>query len=126
MFALIPELVNDDAHLLRRGRFVNTTLLIEDDDNQHLVTVERGRVTVTPGPLLSPRWQFALRAATQDWERFFQEVPPPGWHDLMAMIKFKTLTAEGDLYPFMSNLLWFKDVLAAPRRLATRTKEDAS
>jgi hypothetical protein len=33
----------------------------------------------------------------------------------MAMIKFRRLRAEGDLYPFMSNLLYFKEVLACPR-----------
>lgn len=118
MFAHIPALVNDDAALRHRGRFVSTEILIESGSEQHLLSIDRGEVIVTPGPFVSPRWQFALRAAPEQWQRFWLPVPPPGSHDLMAMIKFKTLVAEGDLHPFMANLLWFKDVLAAPRRLA--------
>ena len=35
--------------------------------------------------------------------------------DLFAMIRRRALRVEGNLQPFMANLLWFKDVLAAPR-----------
>jgi hypothetical protein len=31
------------------------------------------------------------------------------------MIRRRALRVEGNLQPFMANLLWFKDVLAAPR-----------
>ena len=36
-------------------------------------------------------------------------------HDLMAMVKRRHLQLEGDVYPFMSNLLYFKGVMAALR-----------
>lgn len=116
MFAQIPALINDDAALQHRGRFVTTELLVDTGQQQYLFSIDKGHLTVTPGPFVSPRWQFALRAAPEMWERFWAPVPPPGSHDLMAMIKFRTLVAEGDLHPFMANLLWFKDVFAAPRR----------
>ena len=45
-------------------------------------------------------------------------VPPPGYHDLMAMLKFGTLRIEGNLHPFMSHLLYFKDLLALLRPAA--------
>lgn len=118
MFTQIPGLVNDDAALRHRGRFITTTLLADSGAGQHLISVDRGRLTVLSGPFVAPRWQFALRASPDAWANFWSPVPAPGWHDLMAMIKFKTLTAEGDLHPFMSNLLWFKDVLVSPRRLS--------
>ncbi|MCK6066139.1 MULTISPECIES: hypothetical protein [Microbacterium] len=118
MFTHIPALVNDDAALRRRGRFVTTAFLAAAGDEHYLFSVHSGELTVRPGPFVSPRWSFALRAESDSWQRFWSPAPDPGWHDLMAMIKFKTLVAEGDLHPFMSNLLWFKDVLAAPRRLA--------
>jgi hypothetical protein len=118
VFTHIPALINEDSALRHRGRFVTTTFFIESGADQHLISVDRGQLTVANGPFVSPRWQFALRAAPEVWERFWAPVPPPGSHDLMAMIKFKSLIAEGDLHPFMSNLLWFKDVLASPRRLA--------
>lgn len=124
MFTQIPALVNDDAALRHRGRFVTTTFLVDTGTEQFLVSVEKGEITVTPGPFVSPRWQFALRAPAAAWESHWTPVPPPGLHDLMAMIKFKTLLAEGDLHPFIANLLWFKDVLSSPRR-ATENQEVA-
>jgi hypothetical protein len=30
------------------------------------------------------------------------------------------MSVEGDIHPFMANLLYFKDVLAAPRKEAVR------
>lgn len=124
MFTEIPALVNEDAALRHRGRYVSTVFLVESGSHQLLFAVDRGELTVTDGPFVSPRWQFALRAAPETWQRFWLPVPPPGSHDLMAMIKFKSLVAEGDLHPFMANLIWFKDVLAAPRGVA-RTQEVA-
>lgn len=119
MFTQIPALINDDAALRHRGRFITTALLLDNGEQQHLMSIDRGKVFVGEGPFVSPRWQFALRAPSEAWESFWTPVPPPGFHDLMAMIKFKTLIAEGDLHPFMANLLWFKDVLAAPRTAQT-------
>jgi hypothetical protein len=120
MLHRLPALVNDDDRLVERGRFVNTTFLVEVGPQAWLVAVSHGRVAdVTPGPFVMPRWTFALRASEETWEKFWSPNPPPGFHDLMAMIKFRTLRAEGDLYPFMSNLLWFKAVLATPRSLTT-------
>ena len=31
-------------------------------------------------------------------------------------MKQKLMRVEGDLHPFMANLLYFKDVIAAPRK----------
>jgi hypothetical protein len=62
-----------------------------------------------------PCWRFALRAGAEVWRQFFQARPAPGYHDLMALIKFRRLRAEGDLYPLMSHLLYFKEVLACAR-----------
>jgi hypothetical protein len=44
-----------------------------------------------------------------------QPIPKPGFHDVMAMLKLKHLKMEGDLYPLMSHLLYFKDILASVR-----------
>jgi hypothetical protein len=65
-----------------------------------------------------PRWTFALRAPRDAWEAFWQPVPPPGFHDLIAMMKIGALEVEGDQHPFMANLRYFKDLLALPRRAA--------
>jgi hypothetical protein len=50
------------------------------------------------------------------WERFWQPLPPIGFTDIFAIIKQKLMKVEGELHPSMSNLLYFKDVLSAPRK----------
>ena len=58
------------------------------------------------------RSAFANLAA---WSTFWTAVPPPGFHDLIAMLKVRALRIEGDQHPFMANLRYFMDLLALPR-----------
>ena len=117
MIEKIAELVNADANLVRRGRFLNTTFLVGIGDAGYLVRILEGRVvSVTPGPFITPNYSFALRAPRQAWETFWQKVPPPGFNDIFALFKRGQLTIEGDLHPFMANLIYFKGVLAAAGR----------
>ena len=121
MIDLIPKHVNADARLVRRGRFVDTTFMIAIDDNDTLLYVQEGRVTkVTPGPFITPDYSFSLRASRSVWEKFWQPLPPLGYTDIFALVKQKLMRVEGDLHPFMANLLYFKDVIASPRREAKR------
>lgn len=113
--------VNQDERLCWRGRHVNTAFLIEVDQDQYLVTIKEGRIVSARKGNFDPcEWRFALRATMQAWDAYWQALPVPGYHDIMAMIKFKHLKIEGDLYPLMSHLLYFKDVLASVR--ATEVK----
>jgi pimeloyl-ACP methyl ester carboxylesterase len=115
----IPDLVNADEDLVRRGRHLSTTFLMEIGDKGYLVKIIEGRVVgVTPGPFVTPNYSFALRAPRDEWELFWTKVPPPGHHDIFALFKRGKLVIEGDLHPLMANLLYIKDVLAAPRKLA--------
>jgi hypothetical protein len=87
----------------------------------YLVRIHRGRIeSLDKGPFIQPRWTFALRGPQAAWETFWQPLPRPGFHDLIALIKTKALTLEGDQYPFMANLRYFKDLLALPRAAAPR------
>jgi hypothetical protein len=115
----IAELANNDSWLVHRGRTLDTTFLLGIGDTDYLVRIHRGRVeAVAKGPFIQPRWTFALRASQDAWNTFWLPVPPPGGHDLFAMIKNRTLRLEGDQYSFMSNLHYFKDLLALPRGAA--------
>lgn len=117
----IASLVNADARLVHRGRFVDTTFMIAIDDAYTLIRVQEGRVVkVTPGPFITPDYTFALRASRGVWEKFWQPLPPLGFTDIFALVKQNLMRVEGDLHPFMANLLYFKDVLAAPRRGVAR------
>jgi hypothetical protein len=113
----LPDLVNNDAALVRRGRYLTATFLVEAGDTEFLVRVVEGRIAaVEPGPFLMRSWTFALRASDEAWQRFWESVPAPGYHDLLAMKKLGVARIEGDLAPLMANLRYVKDVVAAPRR----------
>ena len=62
VFERLSEWVNADAALVRRGRYLSTTFLIEVGEVAWLVTVHEGRVSrVERGPFLMRDW--ALRRA---------------------------------------------------------------
>lgn len=114
----LPELVNGDLALVRRGRYLNIEFLVEVGDQPYHVAIEAGRVRqVIAGPILMRSWRFAVRASENAWHRFWQPNPEPGYHDLFAITKRGEARIEGDLQPFMANLRYFKEVLAAPRAL---------
>jgi pimeloyl-ACP methyl ester carboxylesterase len=122
----IPDLVNADENLVKRGRHLSTTFLMEIGDKGYLVKIIEGRVVgVTPGPFVTPNYSFALRAPRDEWELFWTKVPPPGHHDIFALFKRGKLTIEGDLHPLMANLQYIKDVLASPRKEAKGERSDA-
>jgi hypothetical protein len=121
MLDTIASIVNADTRLVERGRFVDTTLMLSIDNADTLIRIQEGRVIkITPGPFITPNYSFALRASREVWEKFWQPLPPLGFTDIFALVKQKLMRVEGDIRPFMANLLYFKDVIAAPRREASR------
>jgi hypothetical protein len=117
MLDTIAAIVNADARLVERGRFVDTTFMIAIDGADTLIRIQEGRVTkVTPGPFITPNYSFALRAPRAVWDKFWQPLPPPGLTVVFALVIQKLMRVEGDFHPFVANLLYFKDVIAAPRQ----------
>jgi hypothetical protein len=109
--------VNGDEALVRRGRFLTTTFLLESGQSAWLISIFEGRiVSVTPGPFVMPSSSFVLRAPEEEWKKFWSRRPPPGSNDLMALIKRRVLKAEGNLGVFMANLRYFKEALAKLRQ----------
>jgi len=116
MIEALKERVNDDAALVRRGRYLTTTFLLEVGPTAWLISIFEGRiVSVTRGPFVMPSSSFALRAAEAEWQKFWSSRPPPGSNDLMALIRRRVLKAEGNLQVFMANLRYFKEALAKLR-----------
>lgn len=112
----LQTLANEDAWLVQRGRYIDVTFLMDVGATPYLVTIHKGRVEkLERGPFVLPRWTFALRAPDEAWAKFWEAMPPPGFHDLIAMLKFRALRIEGDQHPFMANLRYFKDLLALLR-----------
>jgi hypothetical protein len=119
MLERVAELVNADPAIVRWGRHMNETFMVEVGDRQYLVTVRAGRIeSVETGPFVMRSWRFAIRAPRECWEKFWASVPAPGWHDLFALLRRGELAFEGDQRVLMAHLLYVKLLLAAPRRLA--------
>jgi pimeloyl-ACP methyl ester carboxylesterase len=122
MIEALKQFVNDDEALVRRGRFLTTTFLLEVGQTVWLIAIFEGRiVSVTSGPFVMPSSSFALRAAEAEWEKFWSCRPPPGSHDLMALIKRHVLRVDGNLQIFMANLRYFKEALAKLRATGAQT-----
>jgi pimeloyl-ACP methyl ester carboxylesterase len=116
VFEQLPDLVNGNADLVRRGRFLSVTFLVQSDETQYLVRVAEGRVAaVERGPFLMRDWRFAIRASGEAWRKFWEPVPDSGYQDVFAMAKFGHALIEGDLVPLMQHLRYVSELLAAPR-----------
>jgi hypothetical protein len=116
MIETLKQRVNADEALVRRGRYLTTTFLLEVGATAWLIAIYQGRiVSVTAGPFVMPSSSFALRTSQEEWEKFTSSRPPPGSNDLMALIKRRVLKAEGDLQILMANLRYFKEALAKLR-----------
>ena len=116
MIEALQQRVNEDQCLVRRGRYLSTSFLLEVGATPWMISIFEGRiVSVTKGPFVMPSWAFSLRASEEEWRKFWSRRPPPGSNDLMALIKRRALKADGDLKVFMSYLRYFKEVLAKLR-----------
>lgn len=115
MIEQLPELVNRDPAIVRWGRRMSETFMVEVGDEQFLFTVNDGLLSVAKGPFVMRSWKFAIRARRESWQRFWQKTPAPGWHDLFALLRRGDVKFEGDQRVLMAYLLYVKLVLAAPR-----------
>lgn len=119
----IPDLVNSDAALVRRGRYMSAEFLLEIGSVPCFVSVSEGRiVALQRGPVLMRSWSFAIRGGAEAWRQFWLPEPPPHFHDIFALAKRGEFRIEGDFHPLMTNLLYFKGLLAAPRSLAMEAR----
>ena len=115
-FERLPALLDGDASLLTRGRFVDVDCLLGSTEQAFHVSIKSGRIVdITPAPVLMRSWRFAYRATPAAWTAFWQPMPKAGWHDLLSLTKRGEATLEGDIKPFMTHLQFFKDLLALPR-----------
>lgn len=114
-----------DDWLTAQGRLVRARVLVDAGEQAAILTIIDGRVTALADArtLVMPAWTFALRTSAGEWEQFWEPLPRPGHHDLFALLRRGQLRIEGDVYPFMSNLLYFKGLLALPRTAQPRTAQ---
>ncbi len=115
-FAEIPALLERTPALITRGRFLDCECLLGPIEHPFHVSIRAGRIIdLTQAPVLMRSWRFSYRATPAAWAEYWQAMPKPGWHDLLALTKRGEAVLEGDLHPFMAHLQYFKDLLALPR-----------
>jgi hypothetical protein len=106
---VLAQRAKGDGLLARFGRDLDLALIVGDGDLDWLVEIERGVVArVTRGPLIMPRSDLRMRAASETWARFLEPVPPPGYHDLFAMRRYRRIQIEGDIRLMSAYLLYIK------------------
>jgi hypothetical protein len=117
-FARLPEILDRDANLIRRGAFFDARFRVDIGEIQFDIKINRGRIdSLDRGPFIMRSWQFAVLSTAEAWTRLWAPIPEPGWHDLFALTKGGRMTLQGDLQPVMANLQYLKDLLVLPRRL---------
>ena len=107
--------MNRDPAIVRWGRGMNETFMLQVGDEQYLLKVTDGKLALEKGPFVMRSWRFAIRASRESWEKFWQKTPAPGWHDLFALLRRGDVRFEGDQRVLMAYLMYVKLVLAAPR-----------
>ena len=116
MFEKLAEKNNVRHSLASMAQYLNTCFMISTIEHEYLVNIEKGVVkNVEEGPFVMPSYIFKLTAPKNEWLKFLQHTPQPGSHDIIAMLRRKVLKFEGNLYPLMSHLLYFKLLLASLR-----------
>ena len=116
IFATLPALLHANTKLLHAGRLLSVDCLLGPSDRPFLVSIRAGRIAeMRASPKIMPSWRFGYTASPQAWVEYWRPEPKPGWHDLLALTKRGEAQLTGDIYPFMTHLQYFKDVLALPR-----------
>ena len=117
-FARLPSLLAADSGLIRRGRWLNADCRIDIGAEPFYLTLREGALAdLARGQHLLRSVAFSISGTEETWQRHWQAVPAPGWHDLFALTKRGAASFDGDLRPLLQNLQYFKDLLALPRRL---------
>jgi hypothetical protein len=117
MIESLARLVNDNPAIVRWGRRMNETFMVQVGETQYLLSVQEGKIEkVESGPFTQRSWRFAIRAREECWRKFWEKTPAPGWHDLFALLRRGDVAFEGDQRVLMAYLMYVKLVLAAPRK----------
>ena len=115
MLEALPDLVNANPALVRRGRWTHATCLIEIGEQGWLVRIDAGRITVQRETWRVSDWDFAIRGPEEAWLKFWASMPPPMHHDLHALVRTGKFRLEGDIDLMLANMLYLKLVLETLR-----------
>jgi len=105
----LPNHAANGSGLAARASKLCTDTMLKCDRHEVLMRIEHGVVvSVRLGPHVMPSVDFSLAASESDWHLFLSPIPPPGSHDLIALLRRGALQLHGNLHPLMSHLMYFK------------------
>ena len=116
-FESIPAHVNENAHLVHRGRFLNAQIKLGIGDSQYWMQIRAGRIDGLSQKMpLFQTSDLQISATDEAWAALWEQFPKAGWHDLFALHKRGVMKIEGESQLLFSNLQYLKDVLNTPRQ----------
>lgn len=114
--ARMRDALDADPGLARLGSGLSAVVMLDVGERCYRLEFAAGRlISCDEGPFVMPSCTFRLSAPLSAWLAHWQPVPPPGYHDLFALLRRGLLKPEGDLQPLMAHLMFFKRLLASPR-----------
>jgi len=118
MFEILVSKANNNAHIRRLGRGCTTAFVLQVDNEQFHLSVDRGQITsVSQGPFQMRGSSFVISAAKDTWTEFMRPIPRPGFHDIFAMSATGNARIEGDINILLGHLAYFKAVLDLLRKV---------
>lgn len=112
MHTLINE-INQDPEIQRRGRHYSAKIRFSSDDKTFEMSIEEGQILkireLCEADVDLDTLTFT--ASSNTWKKFLTEIPPPGYHDLSAMIDCGNVSLSGNVLLWISNTLYVKAIL---------------
>lgn len=109
----ILDALNTDPSVQRRLRFANCILCIETGDDRWLLALGGGKIAPAAEGAAA---DVTIRITPEAWAAFQQPVPPPGCHDIFAMVETGRAEITGDFLTMFRYAYVLKDIL---QQLAT-------
>ena len=117
MIEKLQNLVNEDAALVNRGRWMNADMILQIGDVGHLVEIRKGRIeNISPANVYVTPYDFKIRGTEEAWQEFWKPLPKPRHHDIIALIREGKMQMEGNIEMAMANFLTLKLMLEKPRK----------
>ncbi|MEM9028465.1 MAG: hypothetical protein AAGC70_08860 [Pseudomonadota bacterium] len=122
MIENLQRLVNADAALVRRGRWMTADVLLGIGDDAYLVVIREGRIeTVATANAFVRSYDFAIYGTADAWAEFWKPVPKPRHHDIIALVREGKMHMEGNIELAMAHFLTLKLMLEKPRHAGVRS-----
>lgn len=111
-----------DSELSVFGKWCNIGFALRIGDDIFSIQLREGRISdVFTEPDTNDSWSFTLAGSPEDWTAFLQQIPPPFYHDLLAMnVRVPTFSIEGDQHVFVQHIRTIKHIFRIAQTLGTR------